>query len=346
MASSTPHSRSAPGRQRHAWRAWQRSPANGRTGPVVRVARVTLAMLGILAVGGCSRPDEPTSPHLEMIGTWPPALKEWLGVADGASSWRWTTSSDGRGGRAELRVAAGGYRWRLQGVVPADLAPADTMQLVPRDAIWHSFVVPHAEALATTPPLPRSAVASAAYEDLVAMLQDWHLPRFAAGVTHWPGYPVPVRSPAAQSGEVDLAACLREAVTIWNEGEAEPWFVWDPQAAWGVRLAHFSGGIRSPPLQIQITRLNDAGQPLAMRINAGDNYQSAASRPYAVRGLAHELGHALLLWGHSPDREHLLWGAAPPLRDDPSPDERRAARLLRLLPAGLDLRRYGRLTEP
>jgi hypothetical protein len=297
---------------------------------------------------GCGTHEQPAAPSVEIIGTWAPDLREWLKVNDGAWTWSWLAEDDhgqAASGTARLRALGDRYHWRLAEPAAAALALA-RFRLTPQDSCWLPMQAPDLEALADMPPLPRLALDSAAYPDLVAMLRDLLTPLFGAVVVHWPAYPVPVRSPPAQSGEVDLAACLREAVAIWNAGEPEPWFVWQPDAAWGVRLAHFSGSLRQPPLMIQLTRLDPEHRPLVMRIVAGDNYASAASRPYAVRAFAHELGHALCLWGHSPDREHLLWGAAPPLRDDPSPDERRAARLLRLLPAGLDLNRYGCETDP
>jgi hypothetical protein len=314
-------------------------------------------ILGLLVstmISGCSRQDQPMAPHHGYFGTWSSELKDWLKVPDGTWAWRWTAvdaSGGARSGSAELRIEGERYSWRLD---PADAhaaaahEPAVRIELHPvaDPSFWLPLAVTDLDALALCPPLPRLHLESAAYPDLVAMLRDLLTPLFEAVVIHWPEYPVPVGSLPAQSGEVDLAACLREAVEIWNEGEPEPWFVWDPGAAWGVRLAHFSGSIRQPPLRIQLTRRDDALRPRAMRIIVGDNYASQASRPYAVRGLAHELGHALLLWGHSPDREHLLWGAAPPLRATPSSDERRAARLLRLLPAGLDLSCYGPVTDP
>ncbi|MBE0566899.1 MAG: hypothetical protein IH621_13130, partial [Krumholzibacteria bacterium] len=195
-------------------------------------------------------------------------------------------------------------------------------------------------------PLPRLAVDSGAYADLVALLADLTGPRFAGRVTHWPDRPIPLRIPPAESGSVDLAACLRTAMDRWNEGEAVPWFAAVDTAAWGVRLVHLPGRHLVPPLQAQITRLDPAGRPLRVHILAGDNYDDPWDSVYAVRGLVHELGHALFLWGHSRDREHVLWGAAPPLVGAPSADERKAALLWHGLPEGCDLDRYRTATAP
>ena len=113
-----------------------------------------------------------------------------------------------------------------------------------------------------------------------------------------------------------------------------------------MRLVHLAGRSLNPPLWAQITRLDSLGAPLRVHIVCGDNYDDRRDSIYAVRGFVHELGHALFLWGHSPDRDHVLWGAAPPLRDTPSPDERKAALLWHGLPAGLDLNRYAPLIPP
>jgi hypothetical protein len=281
-------------------------------------------------------PEEPTH---SVVGRFDPELKCWAKISDGTSSWSWRDGQSG--GEANLAIDGSGYRWRFDGV------PAGTLRLAPRDASWHTITVADAFDLAGIPPLPRLAVATTAYPDLVTMARDLTSPRFESIVTHWPRWPVPVSSPPAVSGENDLAACLREAVAIWNDDPArnmdagKPWFEWRPGADWGIRLAHYAGSDRHPPLSLSITRRDELGRPRRMRISVGDNYDSAAARPYLVRGLVHELAHALLLWGHTPDRQHILWGEAPPLRDDPSRDERRCARLLRLLPLGLDLATYG-----
>jgi hypothetical protein len=284
----------------------------------------------LFAAACATAPEEPPT---MIVGAIDPDLKSWVDLADGESSWTWY--GERRQGEARLTIAGSRFRWRLDG------APADSLVLVPAGGNWLTMAVGSRAELAATPPLPRLPVDSAAYPHLLAMVRDLITPRFGGLVTHWASWPVPVGSLPAISGEVDLAACLREAVTIWNEGEDAPWFAWKPAASSGVRLAHYAGGLRRPPLSLTMVRRDSLGRPLRMRIAAGDNYASEAARPYAVRGMVHELGHALLLWGHSPDRTHVLWGGGPPLRASPSADERRAARFLRLLPAGLDLRRYG-----
>ena len=192
--------------------------------------------------------------------------------------------------------------------------------------------------------MPRLELDSGLYGDLVDFLGELTGPHFGSIVCHWPKFPIPVRTGQAVSGDLDLAACLAEAVARWNEGESRPWFRLEEGADWGVRLVHYPGAILRPPLRARITRLDDQGRPQRINIIIGDNYDDLRDRKYAIRGLVHELGHALFLWGHSRDRAHVLWGAAPPLVDMPARDERKAAHLWHGLPEGLDLGDY--LSEP
>jgi len=98
---------------------------------------------------------------------------------------------------------------------------------------------------------------------------------------------------------VDLVACLREAVTIWNDGPDGPWFRWhdQPDSSPGPWCASWCM-----------------------------NWPSRCCRG-------------------GTDRDHILWGRAPPLHIDPRADERRGAQRWRRLPPGLDLYRYG-VTPP
>lgn len=328
-----------------------------------------LMLLLVLASGlasglaGCQ--DDPVSPAgttsapppvLRVAGSLPdgPPGETWPA---GPSRWRWTLLTGQpdqlagpRGGTALLETwppppegtAAGRYSWLFQPPVPS-LAEELVLALVPADtAAWLSLVTRPEQWPSGGPPLPlpRWALNSPHYPHLAAFLRDLTAPLFLGRVRHWPRLPVPVRAGQAQSGEVDLAACLAEAVAIWNAGEAAPWFRLDPEAAWGVRLVHFPGAVLHPPLRARLTRLDDEGRPLRVDIIAGSNYDHARDRPYALRAMVHELGHALLLWGHSSDRDHVLWESGPPQVEIPSPDERKAAHLWHGLPEGLDLNAY------
>lgn len=264
------------------------------------------------------------------------------------SRWRWTCPEGA--GTALLEIGPPGFansgngtfRWffepplpHLAASVEITLTPVDTtawLGMATRPGLWPVTGSPV--------PLARWALASPHYGHLVALLQDLTADLFQGRVQHWPKLPVPVRVGQAQSGAVDLSACLAEAVGIWNDGEPEPWFRLDAEAAWGVRLVHFPGAVMHPPLQARLTRLDGEGRPLRINIVVGDNYDDAVDRPYALRGMVHELGHALLMWGHSTDRAHVLWAAGPPLAEVPSPDERKAVRLWHGLPSGVDVNKY------
>jgi len=286
-------------------------------------------------VVGCSGPENPEIPDSEIVGTWTGSLKDSLHIPSGDHQWNWTTP-EGNHGTLTLFTDDHGWQWEDAGILPAT-----TLNLIPEDPSWLPLALDGPEQLSLTPPLPSVALQTEAYPDLVAMVRDLTTPRFEAVVTSWPSFPVPVSSPEALVGDLDLRACLREAVERWNACSAEPFFVWDPEAAWGISLAHYSGANLRPPLSARLTSRDGEGRPSRLRIAIGDDYHRDSQRPYLVRGFAHELGHALLLWGHSPDRRHILWGEAPPIRDGPSRDECRAAHLLQWLPFGLELERYG-----
>lgn len=275
----------------------------------------------------------------------------FLGLADGDWEWSWTYQSPDSQvtrGTALLHLSGCSGHWILNDHTdPSRLGDGGQLTLSPSDPhLWHELHALWPSPMGTIClPLPRQMVDSAYYADLLHLLQELTTPRFGQQVIHWPQHPVPVRAGNAVSGDVDLAACLHDAVAIWNDGEPDSLFRWQPTAGWGVRLIHFPDLNLSPPLSTQMVRLDETGRPLRLHILAGNNYDGVIDRPYAVRGMVHELGHALLLWGHSLDRRHVLWGQAPPMLAAPSRDERRAARLWFLLPAGLDLSAYGRSTE-
>ncbi len=281
---------------------------------------------------GFSGPD--TGPWA-VSGGWSEALVDWLRIPAQTTTWRWVTRSPADSGTVALTTDRTGYRWRFPGT-----PPGGAVRVQPPGEAWLALHVSNWHGLAMVPPLPVLPVQTRTYPHLVAMLRHLLEPRFGGVVPHWPGRPVPVVSPAAVSGAVDLAACLREAVTHWNTAAASSLLAWNPGATWGIHLAHYAGSLRDPPLQTQLIRRDAAGRPRHVRIAVGDDYATPSARPYAVRGFAHELGHALLLWGHTPDRRHLLWGDAPPLRATPSQDEVRAVKLRQLLPRGLDLAHY------
>jgi hypothetical protein len=337
------------------------------------IFRSTLpVMLFLAAFWGCgdgermaplpAAPDDtPASAQgLTALGPAPyPDFPDTSWCRPGAWDWAWQRAQADSGGlaasgRARLLITRDRRQGRQALACTWTFDPPlfrtdrrDTILLLPRKRdrwhcqIWTSEIdstgAPH---LALPLALPRIPVESPDYADLVQLLAELTRPLFDSRVTHWPAGPIPVRVIAAVSGEVDLRECLVEAVQNWNQGETFPCFQIAQEAAWGVRLVHFPGVRLRPPMQARFTPRTGSNRPLLVQILVGDTYDDSWDRPYAVRGFAHELGHALLLWGHSRDRNHLLWASGPPLRDTPSGDERKAALLWRSLPEGLDLSVY------
>jgi hypothetical protein len=324
-----------------------------------QAARATLALLFLHATS-CTRDETVTAPdmyhdfvYIIYTAHYTDNLYKFLDLSEGVWEWSWSYAESRvplSSGDAKLEISPRQVRWTLQcadGDFFPTAADSGALELIPHDPhSWHSMHLPW-PSQATQPwlALPRQTLDSAYYFDLLDFLQRLAPARWIGNVRNWPDTPVPVRAPAtAFSGEIDLVACLRQAVDLWNETAADSLFRWQPTAVWGVRLLHFPGTQPRPALAAKIVRLDQEGRPLRIHILAGDNYHDAGSRPYLLRGLAHELGHALLLWGHSEDRHHLLWRCGP-IVTVPSRDERRAIRLWSLLPQGLDLTIYARSTE-
>jgi len=224
---------------------------------------------------------------------------------------------------------------------------APLWELIPHQrSPWHGIInwAPGPHPSSAPFPFPVVHLPNSSSDHIMEFLKGLTANLFDSTTCHWPKFPIPVRIGNAHSGQVNLSDCLVEAIQRWNNDEIEPWFQINETAGWGVQLVHFPGVIMHPPLQARITRLDDEGRPLRVQILVGDNYSTPAARPYAVRGFVHELGHALFLWGHSSDRNHVLWGTGPPLVDHPSSTERKAAQLMHSLPEGLDLKKY--ISEP
>ena len=304
-----------------------------------RFAVTSGSLLVLVAIVGCDASDPVRPPD---SGAWHrlPASAAGAPFPAAAGASQWTVRDDPAGPVAKIRllteIRGEEFRWRW---IPPLGVREQRRILEPLDpGLYHTQTV--GAGCAPGPPLPIQPVDSAAYPHLLSLLQDLSDPLFGQVVVHWPELPVPVRAGNAVAGVTDLSACLAQAVAVWNEGAAAAWFRLDESAGWGVRLVHLPDVRLSPPLEIRLTRRADDGAPLRMNLMAGNNYDDLRDPVYAVRGLVHELGHALLLWGHTSDRRHSLWGAAPPLVAEPSADERKAALLWHGLPVGLDLSLY------
>ena len=324
---------------------FRRRPSPSRLLP----AGLALCVAAALPTAGCGG-AETTVPPVEdsriVVGDWTTPLADFIQPQPGAHVWRWRPLGAGEGTGGPARLDIDGTRWTWTLATAAAAAPPGSLELVPQEPLlWHEQRLAWGDSETAWLPLPRLTLDSAYYADLLRLLQDLTTPLFGGVVTRWAGSPVPVGpQSAAISGAVDLAACLRDAVAIWNEGETLPFFSWAPDSSWGVRLVHLPETLLRPPLYVRLVRRDEAGRLLRMHVVAGDNYDDDDETRLARRGLVHELAHALCLWGHSEDRGHVLWRCGP-IVNRPAADERRAARLWSLLPPGCALGRYGRSGE-
>ncbi|MFH2052703.1 MAG: hypothetical protein ABIK96_09605 [bacterium] len=326
-----------------------------------RPAPWTVLLLPLVLIPACrtdpppTRPESRDGPHGSPPGTiLPVQVLYWDEAEDlfgGPQRWTWVQAGPAGGedgpaaGTVELQWDAGPKRFArtrpARWMFPIGLKYPLEIRLTPEDTLrWHPFRWIIRDAKTPPAPLVRIPVDSPDYPDLLGFTRALTAGLFDEVVRRWPGEPVPVRAGDHVSGDVDLSECLRVAVGIWNDDPHDPWFVLDEEATWGVRLVHYTDALLSPPLRVQLTRRDGRGNPIRMNILAGRNYDDATDSVYVVRAMVHELVHTRLLWGHSTDRRHSVWGAAPPLVGAPSVDERKAAQLLRGLPEGLDLKLY------
>ncbi len=323
----------------------------------VQVAAVLLTTIVVYGCRGISQPMPIVDAPELVLTTRVPYLAGQEAIYARGHRWSWRmaaenppgstqTPAHGSADLAWLPMAKRQCRTRQAAwtLTPAPPLPSRVIFTPADTTLWHAFRCRIADTKAQPVPLPKSPVDSPCYDDLLDLVEDLTAGYFDHVMRHWQDYPVPVRCGNHRSGEVDLSACLARAVAIWNRAEHAPWFTLDEDADWGVRLLHYAGAHMSPTLRVQLTRHDVHGDPVRMNIAVGDDYRTARDSTYVIRGMVHELGHTLLLWGHSRDRDHCLWGAAPPLVCTPSADERKAAHLVRDLPEGLDLKNYFRLS--
>jgi hypothetical protein len=308
----------------------------------------------LLAISCSTGPEtvEPAPPPFDITDLltryYDEELYDFLKPPEGVSTWRWTIrtpAGDLHRGIAVLVLESRCIRWTLlDSRGDALQAPPDSgrLGLLPMNpAGWHDVRAPWPPAPREVPlPLPRIPVRSPMYADLLDLLQDLLQVRDRRCLRRWPALPVPVRAPAARSGEVDLQLCLRAAASLWNAGEPDSLFRWDPAAEWGVRLIFLPAETAPPPFTVKVVRLNGQGGPLRVHVLAGACFTRPDQQLEAVRELVRALGRALMMQGESRDPGHVL--AHDPGGLHPAADERNAARLLSRLPSGLDLCGYRR----
>ena len=324
-----------------------------RPAPVPRIDRWLLLVLGLGLVLGCSteRPDSPEVPQssdalvVSLDSTQVSTLGA-LGAVAGCSRWIWNSGHPplDRSGTAILEVGNGTGLWRFEiGAAPdtsgrLNLAPVD-----PRH--WHSLAVRRD----TTDescwlPLPRIPVRTPYYADLLDLVHSLTGPLHGGRVRRWALDPIPVTPSSAMGDAVDFGALWSDAVAIWNEGFDQPVFTWETAFAEGVRLVFRPRETLRPPMWARLLRLDADQRPLLIHVVSGANFDRPTAIRSARRAFVHELAHALQLWGHSLDPDHVLWRWGPVV-DEPAPEERMAILWWRTLPEGLDLERYGRSAE-
>lgn len=292
-----------------------------------------------LLLGSCHSID-PTVPSQAVLVTQhtiEPEFAMMLANYGNSSQWYWRNS--GETGSAELEISSNSYVWKL---IEYNSHGNDnsTIALQPEDIVnWHSISTTHTKLVdGLAPPLPVLPVDSTEYRNLHHFLVEMTTPRYSGIVTHWIGEPIPVQVDDFVSGFVNLSDALIHATTIWNEAFGYTVFEVDQFIPWGVRLI-YTPGMQSPALYIRGIRQDDSGHPMLMHIHAGDNYSNNHTNIWINRAMVHELAHAACLWGHSRDRNHILWENGP-IVDTPSNDEIRAIKLWRAFPDGTSLWDY------
>jgi hypothetical protein len=175
-------------------------------------------------------------------------------------------------------------------------------------------------------------------------------PRFT--LNRWATYPIPYWVQNAVSTGVwtgALDAVVHAAATAWNDRCAELPEMFVPavdsaSAAVVVKFAVLSSGLYG---FVVMTRpfLGAVNEDIPETIHV-TIHQQLNSEAFA-RGLAlHELGHALCLGGHSECSLHIMTTGGHPVPTDQTladalhPDEVLAARYVRQLPQGQDMRQY------
>jgi len=299
----------------------------------------SLLLLLTIVLGSCQF-DNPTASSQAVLvvqQTIEPEFAMLLASSVNPSSWYWENSGETH--YAELELSGNSYTWKLiEYGFPGNDNSTITLQPENIDN-WHRISTTHSKLVAgLSPPLPVLPIDSIEYNNLHHFLSEITTPRYNGIVTHWVGEPVPVQIDNFVSGFINLSDALFHAITIWNEAFGYTIFEVDQYISWGVRLI-YTPGMQFPALYIRGVRQDDSGHPMLMHIHAGDNYSNNHTNIWINRAMVHELAHAACLWGHSRDRNHILWENGP-IVDTPSNDEIRAIKLWRSLPDGTSLLDY------
>jgi hypothetical protein len=298
---------------------------------------VTILLVLCLCSCRSDLPTDPVSQNLVISHSISHELTTLLEPFESHSAWYWETTE--RAGTAELEVINSSYKWELSDYNPQSEDNCNIM-LHPDDINhWHSIITDHTKlAKGLSPPIPITPITSPEYNNIMDFLSEMTGPRYDRIVTHWVGEIIPVQVDSFETTTLNLSDALSHAVTVWNEIFEYDIFDIGEYIPWGVRLI-YRPGMQTPPLYIRGIRQDNSGHPMLMHIIVGDNYNNSHSNIWINRAMVHELTHALCLWGHSKDREHILWENGP-IVDVPSNDEIIAIKLWIALPDGLNLNDY------
>jgi hypothetical protein len=228
----------------------------------------------------------------------------------------------------------GATPWWIE-VDPLSLAAGSGDALAFYRLAWSSWASPPDSFL--LPLVPHRPLRHSVYREAIDLLQEFIAPFSGSRLRRWSMGTLRLALP---SGEwpVDYRAACREAMTRWNEVLGSPRFVAVETGAAAEVRCEVSEETRLA--YTQLVDADDHGRPLAMRVHLSPRW-APGSEHYVRRVYLHELGHALGLWGHSVDLQHILNGRAV-IVDDIHPDEALVARWFWSLPADFDLVALGR----
>jgi len=178
-------------------RRWNPGGAGRRA---IRCALLAALFSQTACLKGPAGPTTPSGGDPSVIvveGVYAPDLARLVDVADGTHAWRWRAVDASTSSPATLTIAGPRWSWRLVGNGSTEAAgPSrpDMLALVPEDPdVWHGFETPADTCVpGAWLPLPRMALDSPFYYDLLDLLQHLIAPRFDLRVCHWYRRPVPV----------------------------------------------------------------------------------------------------------------------------------------------------------
>jgi hypothetical protein len=264
----------------------------------------------------------------------------WSLLGGGKASWRDSSALSDVNGLYELTGLSDFYQAEIFATHPGgQYHGLRTLALPSENQVLNLFFLPledHAMRVSDAEP---EAV------DLSRLLRIFS--RTEAGTTgaakkiyRWEEYPVQLFVPEfvheGDGGElVDYRAVFTGAVDRWNQAAGRPMFemVLEDVAVGATYSATLSGP-NAPLGEVVIVDPPNSSLFLEPPLKMLVKLRQFNSMRAAELIITHELGHVLLL-GHSPDSEHCMYGS--PSTEVPSALEGYVARLLSVMPQGLDM---------